>query len=77
MTAKKYHNYFSYKLSENTRVCGKFNIYQAINGSIQIVMGNGNAALTHEQVQKLNINPIELQDFDHDLYNKYYQLTQN
>jgi hypothetical protein len=38
-----------------------------------MVMGKGHAALTKEQVEGLHINPIELEDFDIDLFNKYYE----
>ncbi len=75
MTAKKYHNYYSYKLSENSRVCGFFNVYQARNGSIQMMMGKSNVALPLEVINGLNINVVELQDFDMDAYEIYYKLV--
>ena len=52
---------------------GAFNIYQARNGAIMLLMGTKISALTYSQINELNIDCYELEDFNHDDFHKYYQ----
>jgi len=56
-------------------VKGDFNIYQAKNGSIQLLMGNRNVELSQEQVLKLGIDVYSLIDFEYDDYKAHYNIT--
>lgn len=58
----------------DTTFKGHFNIYQAKNGAIMLLMGNKSIALTLGQVKELAIPCYNLEDFDHDDYNEYYIL---
>lgn len=53
---------------------GYFNIYQAVNGSIQLTMGNYNTTLTAQQILDLNIYTFDLIDYDHDKFLEFYKL---
>lgn len=53
-------------------VSGYFNIYQARNGRICIVMGSSFTALTKQQVDELKIDVYTLADFDYDAYLQAY-----
>lgn len=64
-------NWYTYNLNRG-RVCGAFNIYQAVNGKIYIVMGNNHTALTEKQILDLSIDIYSLDCFDYDLYKKGY-----
>jgi hypothetical protein len=58
--------------SGDTKVKGAFNLYQARNGSIMLLMGSKVSALTYSQINDLNINCYQLADFNHDDFSKYY-----
>jgi hypothetical protein len=62
---------FEYELGD-TKFKGAFNIYQARNGAIMLLMGTKVSALTYSQINDLNINCYELTDFNHDDFSKYY-----
>ena len=53
---------------------GYFKIYQAKNGSIQLMMGNYNTTLTAQQILDLNIYTLDLIDYDHDKFLEFYKL---
>lgn len=72
---KKKKNYFTYSPKENIIISGDFNIYFAKNGSIQLVMGNDNIALTGEQICQLHLDVYGLEDFDHTKFNEYYKFS--
>lgn len=69
-------NRYTYEVTGGS-VSGDFNIYQAKNGSIQLLMGNKNIELSEEQVNKLSIDVYSLYtmgcDFDYDLYKNFYK----
>ena len=62
---------FEYE-SGGTKFKGAFNIYQARNGAIILLMGTKVSALTYSQINDLGINCYELADFNHDDFSKYY-----
>ena len=62
---------FEYE-SGATKFKGAFNIYQARNGAIMLLMGTKISALTYSQINDLNINCYELADFNDDAFQKYY-----
>lgn len=53
---------------------GAFNIYQGKDGKIYLKMANRVRSLTHEQVMALDINLIELKDYNHDDFCIAYKL---
>lgn len=65
-------NKFCYEI-KNGKCSGYFNIYQAKNGSIQLVMGNCCTTLTSQQVLDLNLDVFPLIDYDHDKYIEFYK----
>lgn len=65
-------NKFCYEI-KNGKCSGYFNIYQAKNGSIQLVMGNCCTTLTSQQVLDLNLDLFSLMDYNHDKYIKFYK----
>ncbi len=65
-------NKFCYEI-KNGKCSGYFNIYQAKNGSIQLVMGNFYTTLTSQQVLDLNLDVFSLIDYDHDKYIEFYK----
>lgn len=56
------------------KVKGYFKIYQAINGSIQLMMGNYNTTLSAQQILDLKIYTFDLIDYDHDKFLEFYKL---
>ena len=54
-------------------VSGSFNIYQAKNGTIQLLMSDKNIGLTLDQINELSLDLYELVDFDVDLFQKAYK----
>lgn len=72
MKQKKVINMYSFEI-RNGECTGYFNIYQARNGSIQLLIGNCNTTLTYQQILDLNINVYELIDYDHDNFIKFYK----
>lgn len=71
---KRENNFFTYDVSGNGYVKGKFNIYQSISGSIVLCMGNGFIILSRKQIDELHINIYDLIDFDYKTFGKYYNL---
>ena len=67
-------NQFNYSPKEGTILKGYFNIYQAKNGSIHMIMGNNHTRLAKEQIEELHIDLYEFEEFDHDGYLKYYNI---
>jgi len=65
-------NKFEYENCNGGTTSGVFKIYQARNGSIQLLMGNRNIELSKEQIDKLSISLYDLIDFDDCDYNNYY-----
>ena len=51
-----------------------YSLYQAKNGSIQLMMGNCNTTLTAQQILDLNIYTFDLIDYDHDKFLEFYKL---
>jgi len=58
---------------EDGSISGYFNIYQARNGKIYLQLGNCITVLTPRQINELNINCYNLNDFDVDLFLKAYR----
>lgn len=54
-----------------------FKIYQAINGSIQLMMGDCNTTLSAQQILDLKIYTFDLIDYDHDRFLEFYKLGDN
>lgn len=54
---------------------GYFKIYQAINGSIQLMMGDCNTTLSAKQILDLGIYVYDLVDYDHDKFLEFYKLN--
>lgn len=54
---------------------GYFKIYQAKNGSIQLMMGNCNTTLSSQQILDLDISLYNLIDYDHDRFLEFYKLV--
>lgn len=53
---------------------GYFKVYQAKNGSIQLMMNNYNTTLSAQQILDLNINTLDLIDYNHDKFLEFYKL---
>ncbi|APH17016.1 hypothetical protein NPD5_3870 [Clostridium sporogenes] len=68
---KKVLNKFSYEVA-NGSVKGDFNIYQATNGKVYMLMGKGYTVLEEQQIKDLGIDVYELIEFDYELYKKAY-----
>jgi hypothetical protein len=66
---------FEYE-SGDTKFKGAFNIYQARNGAIMLLMGSKVSALSYSQINELDIDCYELIDFNHDDFVSYYIGTQ-
>nr|WP_032072487.1 hypothetical protein [Clostridium botulinum]BAP25747.1 hypothetical protein [Clostridium botulinum] len=62
---------FSYEVVDG-KVKGAFNVYQATNGKIYLLMGTGYTALAEQQIKDLGIDVYVLIDFDYELYKKAY-----
>lgn len=65
-------NKFCYEI-KNGKCSGYFNIYQAKNGSIQLIMGSCHTTLTSQQVLDLNIDVFSLIDYYHDKFREFYK----
>ena len=63
---------YEYYPNHKTKCRGPFNIYQARSGGIILLMGIKFIYLNKNQVEELNINAYELEDFDHNAYLNYY-----
>lgn len=66
-------NSYQYSISSGTKK-GHFNVFQARDGSIHILMGRSSTELTKMQIDELSIDINSLIDFDQDNYSKYYNL---
>jgi hypothetical protein len=66
-------NSYQYSTSNGTAK-GAFNIYQARNGAIYILMGKTVTPLTIRQLDDLALDLYALIDFDVDAYKKHYNL---
>lgn len=64
-------NKFCYSIT-NGSVKGDFNVYQATNGKIYLLMGKGYTPLTEQQVIDLGIDVYSLQEFKYELYKSAY-----
>jgi hypothetical protein len=53
-------------------VTGWFNIYQARNGKIYLMMGSMVTPITESQINELCIDVFSLHDFDYDDYKNAY-----
>ena len=62
---------FTYYAKE-IKYTGVFNIYQAKNGAIMLVMANRAIILNKTQIDDLGIDCYSLNDFDIDNYNDFY-----
>ena len=62
---------FEYE-SGDTKIKGAFNIYQARNGAIMLLMGSKVTALSYSQINELDIDCYELEDFNYDDFVDYY-----
>ena len=58
--------------SGDTKIKGDFNIYQARNGAIMLLMGSKVSILSYSQINELDIDCYELIDFNHDDFVNYY-----
>ena len=67
-------NFFTYQKNDKLTVKGDFKIYQARNGSIQMVMGNRHTELSHQQINDLLIDVYELEDFNLSDFKRAYHL---
>lgn len=66
-------NKCSYEIRHGQCKC-YFKIYQAVNGSIQLMVGNCNTTLTRQQILDLHIDLFELIDFDDYKFIEFYDL---
>lgn len=67
-------NQYVYR-TDRGKCMGYFNIYQARNGKIMLMMGSKCVSLSIEQVDGLPIDLFSLDDFDQDLYIQAYELN--
>lgn len=67
-------NRFCYEIKDG-KCKGYFKIYQAINGSIQLMMGNCNTALSAQQILDLGICVYDLVDYNHDKFLEFYDFN--
>lgn len=63
---------YQYEGSHGETHKGAFNIYQARNGAIMLVMGSSTTPLTMSQINDLSLDVYSLMDFDMDDFQKYY-----
>ena len=63
--------HFEYETTDGKRK-GFFNVYQAKNGAIMLVMGDSLITLSFEQINQLNLCLYDLIDFNVDDYNLFY-----
>lgn len=66
-------NKYCYEIKDG-KCKGYFNIYQAKNGSIQLMMGNCNTTLSAKQILDLRIDTFDLIDYDHDKFIEFYKI---
>ncbi len=71
----KKNNYFTYNSNTPSGIAeGDFNIYQARNGGIALIMGDALTFLTLRNLEDLKIDVSELKDFDQTDFRKYYSI---
>lgn len=68
-------NKYSYTTGNEKRK-GAFNIYQAKNGAIVLVMGTAHTLFTSRQIMDLGIDCHGLADFDVDAFRNHYKEPQ-
>ena len=57
------------------KISTAFNLYQAKNGAIYIMLGNSATKLEYKQIEELKINVYEdIDDFNFTDFKKYYRL---
>lgn len=57
------------------KISTSFNLYQARNGAIYIMLGNSATKLEYKQIEELKINVYEdIEDFDFSDFKKHYKL---
>ena len=66
-------NKYCYEIKDG-KCKGYFKIYQAKNGSIQLMLGNCNTTLSAQKILDLNIYTFDLIDYDHDRFLEFYKL---
>ena len=72
----KIYNKYTYDVKGGS-VSGTFNIYQARNGAIMLLMGSKVSILSYSQINELDIDCYELIDFNHDDFVNYYAPSLN
>jgi hypothetical protein len=65
-------NKYCYK-TRYSKVKGFFNIYQATNGSIQLMMNNCNTTLSLKQIKDLHVPICDFIDFDVTKFKIFYR----
>lgn len=65
-------NKYCYEI-KNGKCKGYFKIYQAINGSIQLMMDNWNITLSLQQILGLRICVYDLIDYNHEKFLEFYK----
>ena len=66
-------NKYCYEI-KNGKCKGYFKIYQARNGSIQLMMDDYNITLSIPQILDLNIPIFYLIDYNHDKFLEFYEV---
>lgn len=61
--------------SEDYHIRCNFNIYQAVEGGIFILLGDKRSKLTLQQIEELDINIHTLEYFDYDKFKKSYDIN--
>lgn len=64
-------NKYTYQV-QNGRVRGDFNVFQARNGLVFLLMGRGQIPLSYDQISILGIDVYSLIDFDYELFKTAY-----
>lgn len=70
---KKQINQYSMEIN-NGSIKGYFNIYQAKNGKMNLLMGNNYTELSLKQINDLGLDIYSLVDFDYDDFKKAYSI---
>ena len=72
MKINRVNNKFFY-LTKKGRVKGFFNIYQAKNGGIYLMVGNQCTLLSKEQIEELNIELYSIEEFHYKCFKDFYE----
>lgn len=70
---KKQINQYSIETNDGN-IKGYFNIYQAKNGKINLLMSNNYTELNLKQINDLDLDIYSLIDFDYDDFKKAYSI---